>query len=59
MTHPRWTSRKFLMACVTIIITVVAGFGYDLDPEFIATMVGAEGALWIVIEGIVDIVNKS
>ena len=54
----KWTSRKFWMACATIIITIIAGFGYELDPEFVAAMVGAEGMLWIVVEGILDAVHK-
>ena len=50
-----WTSRKFLMALGTIAVTIAAGLGFKLDPEFVIAMVGAEGALWIVVEGIIDL----
>ena len=58
MERNKWLSRKFWMACATIIITIIAGFGYELDPEFVVMMVGAEGMLWIVIEGLIDCVKK-
>lgn len=54
----RWSSRKFLMAVGTIIVTLVVGFGYELDPKLIAMLVTSESALWIVVEGLVDAFKK-
>lgn len=55
----KWTSRKFLMALVTIAITVAVGFGYEVDMEALAPVIGAEGALYIVIEGVIDAVSAN
>ena len=52
-------SRKFWMACVTILITLAVGIGYEVDIEALAPIIGAEGALYIVIEGIIDAVRAS
>ena len=55
----KWTSRKFWMACATIIITIAIGLGYQVDVEALAPIIGAEGALYIVIEGIIDAVRTN
>ena len=55
----KWTSRKFWMAVVTIIITIVTGLGYKVDVEALAPIIGAEGALYIIIEGIIDAVRAN
>jgi len=47
------------MACVTILITLAVGIGYEVDIEALAPIIGAEGALYIVIEGIIDAVRAS
>ena len=54
----RWTSRKFLMAVGTIIVTLAVGFGYELDPQLIAMLTVGESALWIVIEGLLDMFKR-
>ena len=51
----KWTSRKFWMAIGTIIVTIAIGCGYELDPKLIVILTSAESALWIIIEGILDI----
>jgi len=55
----KWTSRKFWMAIGVILITLAVGFGYQLDPELIVLLTASESALWIVIEGIIDIFKKA
>ena len=50
-------SRKFWIAVVTIAITLAVGLGYQVDVEKLAPIIGAEGALYIVIEGIIDAVS--
>ena len=47
------------MAVVTIIITIAIGLGYQVDVELLAPIIGAEGALYIVIEGIIDAVRAN
>ena len=54
----KWSSRKFWMAIGVILITLAIGFGYQLDPELIILLTASESALWIVIEGIIDIFKK-
>lgn len=56
--HHRWTSRKFLLAVGTIIVTIAIGLGYNLDPKWIVLLTTSESALWIVIEGILDAIKK-
>lgn len=56
--HHRWTSRKFLMAVGTIIVTIAVGLGYKLDPKWIVLLTTSESVLWIVIEGILDAIKK-
>jgi hypothetical protein len=55
----KWLSRKFLMACGVIIITIALGIGYEFDPKLVALLTTSESALWIVIEGIVDAVRAN
>ena len=55
----KWTSRKFLMAVVTILITLAIGLGYEVNMEILAPVIGAEGAIYIVIEGIIDAVSAN
>jgi len=55
----KFTSRKFWMACVTILITLAIGIGYEVDIEALAPIIGAEGALYVVIEGLIDAVRAS
>jgi len=43
------------MAIGTIIVTIAIGCGYELDPKLIVILTSAESALWIIIEGILDI----
>lgn len=47
-------SRKFWVACATMVLTIVVGLGYEIDPKIWATLFGAEGVAYIIIEGIVD-----
>lgn len=54
----KWMSRKFLMACGVIIVTIAIGCGYEMDPKLIVILTSAESALWIVIEGILDAIKK-
>lgn len=56
--HNKWTSRKFWMAVGVIIVTIIVGCGYQVDPELIVLLTASESALWIVIEGIIDIANR-
>lgn len=51
----KWLSRKFLVAIGAMIVTIVVGLGYQLDPKLIAMLTAAESFLWILIEGITDI----
>ena len=55
----KWASRKFWMAIITIIITLAIGLGYQVDMEALAPIIGAEGALYIVIEGIIDAIRTN
>ena len=55
----KWQSRKFWMAVVTILITLAIGLGYEVNMEILAPVIGAEGALYIVIEGIIDAVRAN
>ena len=48
------TSRKFWVAVGTIIVTIILGLGYELDPKLVALLTTSESALWIVVEGIID-----
>ena len=48
------TSRKFWVAVGTIIVTIILGLGYELDPKLVALLTASESALWIVVEGIID-----
>jgi predicted permease len=57
-TKPKWQSRKFWMACATMLLTISVGLGYDIDPEIWASLFGAEGIMYVIIEGIIDAVNK-
>lgn len=50
----KFLSRKFLMAVGGIIITLAAGFGYNLDAELVAKIAGGIAATYILIEGIAD-----
>lgn len=54
----KWLSRKFLMAVGVIIVTIALGIGYELDPALIAILTTSESALWIVVEGVLDAINK-
>lgn len=56
--HSKWSSRKFWMAVGVIIVTIVIGCGYRIDPELIVLITASESALWIVIEGILDAIKK-
>ncbi|MAF43104.1 MAG: hypothetical protein CMI54_02895 [Parcubacteria group bacterium] len=56
--HGRWLSRKFILAVAEVVVLIVLGFGYELDKEFLASLIGAEGALWVIMEGIIDMVKK-
>lgn len=56
--HSKWTSRKFWMAVGVILVTLAFGLGYQLDPKLIVLLTASESALWIVIEGIIDMVKK-
>jgi len=47
------------MAVVTILITLAIGLGYEVNMEVLAPVIGAEGALYIVIEGIIDAVSAN
>ena len=51
------TSRKFWVAIGTIIVTIILGLGYELDPKLIALLTTSESALWIVVEGIIDAIR--
>ena len=55
----KWQSRKFWMAIITILITLAIGLGYEVDMEVLAPVIGAEGALYIVIEGIIDAIGAN
>ena len=52
----KWTSRKFWVAIVAMIYSVVATVGADLPIEEII-VVDAIAAVWILVEGIVDAVR--
>lgn len=54
----KWTSRKFWMAVGTIIVTILVGIGYEVDPKLIVLLTTSESALWIIIEGIIDMLQK-
>lgn len=58
MERNKWLSRKFLVAIGTIVVTLAIGFGYKLDPALIAILTASESALWLIIEGVIDAINK-
>lgn len=58
MTHSKWKSRKFLLAIGTIIVTIAVGLGYDLDKEYIILLTSGESALWIIVEGVIDAIDR-
>lgn len=46
------------MACGVIVVTVALGLGYQLDPKLVVLLTASESALWIIIEGILDALNR-
>ena len=56
--HSKWRSRKFYVAVSQIVILLALGFGYELDPAFVASLIGAEGVIWTIIEGLIDRAKK-
>lgn len=56
--HSKWKSRKFWMAIGAIIVTLVVGIGYELDPALIVILTASESALWVIVEGVLDAVHK-
>ena len=54
----KWLSRKFLMALGAIIANILIGIGYNVDPEVIIQIAGGIAGLWILIEGLIDALNK-
>jgi len=58
MPRNKLMSRKFWMAVGAIIVTIAVGCGYKLDPKWIVLLTTSESALWIVVEGVIDCIQK-
>ena len=50
----KFLSRKFLLAVGAIVVDVMVGLGYDVDPALVAAIAGGIAAFYILIEGIID-----
>jgi len=55
--HNKWKSRKFWVAIVAAIYSVVATVGYDIPVDKVI-VTDAILAVWILVEGIIDAVKK-
>ena len=54
----RWLSRKFLVMVATIVAEVLIGLGYNIDPELLIQLAVGIAGLYVIVEGLVDAVNK-
>jgi hypothetical protein len=54
----RLQSRKWWTSIGMAIITLAAGFGFDLDPEVVLSIAGGLCAIYVAVEGIIDAVKK-
>ncbi len=54
----RWLSRKFLVMVATIVAEVLIGLGYNIDPELVIKLAVGIAGLWVVVEGVIDVVKK-
>ena len=54
----KYLSRKFLMAVGAIVANILIGLGYNVDPLVVAQIAGAIAAIYIIVEGVIDAVNK-
>jgi len=59
MNISKFLSRKFLMALGAIIVDIAIGLGYNLDPDVIATTAGGIAGIYIIMEGIIDAVDRA
>ena len=51
----RWKSRKFWVAVFAMVATIIVGMGYEINPAIWLPLFGAEGVVYVIIEGILDI----
>ena len=58
MPRRKIASRKFWMAVAGVIVNLAVCLGYDVSPEVTATIGGGLFAIYIVIEGIIDMIYK-
>ena len=54
----KYLSRKFLMAVGAIVTNILIGLGYNVDPLVIGQIAGAIAAVYIIVEGVIDAINK-
>lgn len=55
--HSRWTSRKFIVAAVAMVFTIVATAGFDMPVEETALVDGVL-MFYVLVEGIIDMIKK-
>ena len=53
----KWMSRKFIVAVVAFIFTVIATAGYEMPVEEVAVVDGVL-MFWILVEGVIDMIKK-
>lgn len=53
----KWKSRKFWVMIIGVVYTIIAEAGFNAPIEQIL-VVDALGTVWILVEGIIDAVNK-
>ena len=54
----KFLSRKFLLALGAIVAEILLGIGYNVDPETIAQLASAIAGIYILVEGMIDAINK-
>jgi len=54
----KWLSRKFLTMVAAVIADVAIGLGFNVDPATVIQIAAAIAGLWILVEGVIDGVNK-